>query len=180
MQKLKIKNIRTNSQVSYPHYTENETQNISVTDEDQTSPTASDFLVTPPLNPQLSTLTQPFVINYPRLDKHLESQENILRRNLYRMKYPFMTQRKQLFHDWQAFMLETKSEIFFLDFLDQINNPKIVQTLTKARWKTSTSSVLSSHPPVETIIIDHLNSPITASPFKIAIEDLETENQPRN
>ena len=109
LQKLKIKNIRTNSQVSYPNYTENETQNISVTDEDQTSPTASDFLVTPPLNSQLSTLTQPFVINYFKLDKHLELKENIPRRNLYRMKFPFITQQQQLFSNWQAFMLETKS-----------------------------------------------------------------------
>ena len=92
LKKLKIKNIKTTSQVTYPNYTENELQNNSVTDEDQTSPTASDFLVTPPLNPQLSTLTQPFVINYSRLDKHLESNENILRRNLYRMKFHFMDQ----------------------------------------------------------------------------------------
>ena len=71
-------------------------------------------------------------------------------------------------------MLETKSEIFFLDFIYQLNKKKI-QTLTKARWKPPTSSVLFSHLPVETIVIDHLNNPIIASPFKIVTEDPETK-----
>ncbi|XP_061993067.1 uncharacterized protein LOC133710928 [Rosa rugosa] len=169
LQKLKIKNLQTTSQVSYPSYAETQL----VLDDEQTSPTATDFEVVPPINPQLSTLSRPFTINYSKLDKDLESAKNILRRNLYRKQYPLIEQRKQLFKNWQAFILETQSENFFLDFIDQ-QSQKNIQTLTKAKWKTPTNSIVSSsHPFVETIVIDHLQTPITASPFKIARDDPE-------
>ena len=54
--------------------------------------------------------------------------------------------------------------LFFLDFVDQ---QKEIKTLTKEKWKKSdNSTIFSSHPPLENIIINHLSTPILATPFK--------------
>ena len=73
-------------------------------------------------------------------------------------------------------MIQTKTEIYFLDFIDLINQNKI-QTLTKSKWKTTDSTITSTHPPVETIIINHLQTQIPASPFKIIDEKHDPDHK---
>ena len=73
-------------------------------------------------------------------------------------------------------MLQTRTELFILDFIDMINDNKI-QTLTKTKWKTTTSVVTSTHPPVVTIVFDHLGAPIIASPFKRSKDNSDLDHK---
>lgn len=53
----------------------------------------------------------------------------------------------QNFQDWKAFMLQTKSEMFYLDFVEQIYQEKEVKSLTQEKWKREDNTqVLSSRP----------------------------------
>ena len=65
-------------------------------------------------------------------------------------------------------MLQTISEIFFLDFVENYYQKYSLKTLTKEKWKKEDNTeITTSHPPVETIIITHKNTQISASPFKL-------------
>ena len=69
-------------------------------------------------------------------------------------------------------MTEINTEINFFDYLQ--NYYKKVNTVMKTKWKTSPSTfVSSSHPPIETILIEHKGTIVHASPFKLPSDDSE-------
>ncbi|KAI5348484.1 hypothetical protein L3X38_001371 [Prunus dulcis] len=73
-----------------------------------------------------------------------------------------------IFKQWKDYMRSAKVEIFYLDFIEsRYMSSDELKTLTKEKWKLVDKSVVeSSHPPVETIIIEHQKAPVTAAPFK--------------
>ena len=61
-------------------------------------------------------------------------------------------------------MNEIDTEINFFDYLE--NYFKKLNTITKTKWKTSpNTTVSSSHPPLETILIEHKRVPCTSFSF---------------
>ncbi|KAI5348486.1 hypothetical protein L3X38_001373 [Prunus dulcis] len=73
-----------------------------------------------------------------------------------------------IFKQWKDYMRSAKVEIFYLDFIEsRYMSSDELKTLTKEKWKLVDKSVVeSSHPPVETIIIEHQKAPVRATPFK--------------
>ena len=71
-------------------------------------------------------------------------------------------------------MTEINTEIYFFDYLE--NYYQKVNTVTKTKWKTSlNTSISSSHPPLETILIEHKGNIVHASPFKLPSDDSEVK-----
>jgi hypothetical protein len=96
---LKLKSVQTSSQISQACYTAHSQNESNEEDEEETDvesaegtvrPTASDFQVVPPIDPQLGVITSPrlktltksFKPNHKRLNEDLMSELNLERRNL--------------------------------------------------------------------------------------------------
>ncbi|KAI5327771.1 hypothetical protein L3X38_027167 [Prunus dulcis] len=73
-----------------------------------------------------------------------------------------------IFSKWKDYMQSAKVEIFYLDFVESHYMPSDeLKTLTKKKRKLIDKSVVEwSHPPVETIIIEHQKALVAATPFK--------------
>jgi hypothetical protein len=71
-----------------------------------------------------------------------------------------------------------RSRSLFFDFINQFYPKPIentVQTITKQKWvKEDKTVVNTSHPPMENLIIKHLNTEVKASPFKTLTSDDDT------
>ncbi|KAI5330982.1 hypothetical protein L3X38_021108 [Prunus dulcis] len=158
---FKLESLRKISQVTQPCYGQ-----VPVPDdksESPESPTQSDFVV----ENQLRTLNKKFEINWVSLNRHLKAPENKPRRDLYHQAYPNSKHREMIFKQWKD-MRSAKVEIYYLDFIESryMTNDEL-KTLTKEKWKLADKSVVeSSHPPVETIIIEHQKAPVPTTPFK--------------
>ncbi|KAI5330043.1 hypothetical protein L3X38_029440 [Prunus dulcis] len=65
-------------------------------------------------------------------------------------------------------MRSARVEIFYLDFIEsRYKSNDELKTLTKEKWNLINKTVVeTSHPPVDTIIIDHKKSLVPATPFK--------------
>ncbi|KAI5339378.1 hypothetical protein L3X38_018650 [Prunus dulcis] len=159
---FKLESLRKTAQVTQPCY-----GTVPVQDdksESPESPTQSDFVV----ENQLRTLNKEFKIDWVYLNRHLKAPENKSRRDLYHQAYPNSKHREMIFKQWKDYMWSAKIEIFYLDFIESryMTNDEL-KTLTKEKWKLVDKSVVeSSHPPVETIIIEHQKAPVPATPFK--------------
>ncbi|CAL2276992.1 unnamed protein product [Prunus armeniaca] len=169
---FKLESLRKSSQVNQPCYGKALVQDDkSVSLE---SPTQSDFLVenVAAVDNQLRTLNKKFEINWKRLNSHLKSPENQHRRDKYHQAYPDSESRQRIFNEWKDYMRSAKVEIFYLDFIESRYMFSELKTLTKEKWNLMDRSVVeASHPPVDTIIINHRNTPIPASPFKTYEKD---------
>ncbi|CAL8990427.1 unnamed protein product [Prunus brigantina] len=164
---FKLESLRKSSQVNQPCYGK-----VPIPDDkpdSPESPTQSDFLVEnfAAVDNQLRTLTRKFKINWKTLNCHLKAPENQHRRDSYHQAYPDSENRQKIFDEWKDYMRSAKVEIFYLDFVESRYMTNELKTLTKEKWKmTDMTEVEASHPPVETIVINHKGAPIPASPFK--------------
>ncbi|KAI5317880.1 hypothetical protein L3X38_037587 [Prunus dulcis] len=159
---FKLESLRKTSQVTQPCC-----GTIPVQDdksESPESPTQSDFLV----DNQLRTLNKKFEINWVSLNRHLKAPENQHRRDNYHQAYPNSKHREMIFSKWKDYMRSAKVEIFYPDFVEShYMSSDELKTLTKEKLKLIDKSVVeSSHPLVETIIIEHQKAPVAATPFK--------------
>ncbi|KAI5346219.1 hypothetical protein L3X38_014098 [Prunus dulcis] len=159
---FKLESLRKTSQVTQPCYGAVPTQDDK--SDSPKSPTQSDFLV----ENQLRTLHKKFEINWVRLNHHLKAPENQARRDSYHQAYPNNKHRELIFKQWKEYMRSAKVEVFYLDFVEsRYMATDELKTINKEKWKLVDKSVVeSSHPPVETIIIDHQKAPVPATPFK--------------
>ncbi|KAI5350918.1 hypothetical protein L3X38_003809 [Prunus dulcis] len=159
---FKLESLRKTSQVTQPCYGMIPVQEDK--SESPESPTQSDFVV----ENQLRTLNKEFKIDWIYLNRHLKAPENKSRRDLYHQAYPNCKHREMIFKQWKDYMRSAKVEIFYLDFIEsRYMSSDELKTLTKEKWKLVDKSVVeSSHPPVETIIIEHQKAPVPATPFK--------------
>ena len=67
---------------------------------------------------------------------------------------------------WEKFMLEIQTNIKFYDWYEKYYNQ--CNVISKQRWvKEDKTTVASSHPPLESIIISHKKAEVIACPFKI-------------
>ncbi|CAL2257670.1 unnamed protein product [Prunus armeniaca] len=173
---FKLESLRKSSPVNQPCYGKAPVQDDkSVSPE---SPTQSDFLVEnfAAVDNQLRTLNRKFEINWKCLNSHLKSPENQHRRDNYHQACPDNESRQRIFNEWKDYMRSAKVEIFYLDFVESRYMSSKLKTLTKEKWKLIDRSVVeASHPPVDTIIINHRNTPILASPFKTYENDDESK-----
>ncbi|CAL2257671.1 unnamed protein product [Prunus armeniaca] len=173
---FKLESMRKSSQVNQPCYGKAPVQDDkSVSPE---SPTQSDFLVEnfAAVDNQLRTLNRKFEINWKRLDSHLKSPKNQHRRDNYHQACPDNESRQRIFNEWKDYMRSAKVEIFYLDFVESRYMSSKLKTLTKEKWKLIDRSVVeASHPPVDTIIINHRNTPIPSSLFKTYENDDESK-----
>ncbi|KAI5335123.1 hypothetical protein L3X38_025256 [Prunus dulcis] len=165
---FKLESLRKTSQVTQPFYGQVPVQEDK--SDSPESPTQSDFFVENPaaVDNQLRTLNKKFEIDWIRLNRHLKAPENQSRRDSYHQAYPDRKSREQIFSKWKDYMRSARVEIFYLDFVESryMSNDEL-KTLTKEKWSLLDKSVVeASHPPVETIIIDHKKAPIPATPFK--------------
>ncbi|KAI5339094.1 hypothetical protein L3X38_018366 [Prunus dulcis] len=159
---FKLESLRKSSQVTQPCYGQ-----VPVPEDKSDSPeslTQSDFLV----ENQLRTLNKTFEINWVRLNRHLKAPENQVRRDSYHQAYPNSKHRELIFKQWKDYMRSAKVEIFYLDFVEsRYMSTDELKTINKEKWKVADKSVVeSSHPPVETIVIEHQKAPVPATPFK--------------
>ncbi|CAL9004309.1 unnamed protein product [Prunus brigantina] len=164
---FKLESLRKSSQVNQPCYGKVPIQ--ADKSDSPESPTQSDFLIDnfAAVNNQLRTLNKKFVINWKALNSHLKAPENQYRRTNYHQAYPDNESRKKIFDEWKDYMRSAKVEIFYLDFIENRYMTSQLKTLNKEKWKmVDKTEVEASHPPVETIIISHKDTPIPASPFK--------------
>jgi hypothetical protein len=176
---LKLKQVKTKFQVSYPYYYANSHFLKEKSHKGNNSPTQSDFEdnfeVEPPINPQLSTIRKPFKINYKRLNQDIEFEANLERKKVYQERFN-LEQKKEIFSKWRELMSKTESEILYFDFVDEYYylEESQVNTITKEKWvKEDNTIVSSSHPPLESIVISHLQITVKASPFKVSIENID-------
>ncbi|CAL8993918.1 unnamed protein product, partial [Prunus brigantina] len=165
---FKLESLRKSSQVNQPCYGKVPIQDDKPSSPE--SPTQSDFLVEnfATVDNQLRTLNKKFNINWKFLNNHLKAPENKPRRDSYHLAYPDSENRKKIFDEWKDYMRSAKVEIFYLDFVESRYVSSELKTLTKEKWKMiDLTEVEASHPPVDTIVINHKGTPIPASPFKV-------------
>ncbi|CAL8114375.1 unnamed protein product [Prunus armeniaca] len=163
---FKLESLRKSSQVNQPCYGKAPVQDDK--SESHESPTQSDFIVVGfAVDNKIRTLNRKFVINWKALDCHLRAPEDQNRRNSFHQAYPDKESRQQIFNEWKDYIRSAKVEIYYLDFVESQYMTSELKTLTKEKWKTiDKTQVESSHPPVDTIIINYKDMPIPASPFK--------------
>ncbi|CAL9006292.1 unnamed protein product [Prunus brigantina] len=177
---LKIESLKKKDQVSHPCYGP-QASNPSIpepkTESPPTSPTQTDFLASEvaaayayDIDNQLKVLRklEPFRINWKTLEQHLSDPINKPRRDIYHKIIPDNTKRQEIFNDWKKYMRSARKEIHYLDFVESRYISNELKTLTKEKWiKLDKSEVVSSHPPVEAILITPGTKTIVAAPFKI-------------
>ena len=76
-------------------------------------------------------------------------------------------------------MIKSQKHILFFDFLQKYFpfNDNILNVVKKKFVKEDKSIVNSSHPPLETILIDCKGISVKASPFKKPLDDCPAENR---
>lgn len=145
--------------VSQAYYSQ--TTNQSEDNEQQLSPTQSDF-ETKTTNHQLRVINKE--INWKILIGDFNSKENKSKRHQFRENHS-PEEREKVVKKWKKFVIKEKLNITFYKWYS--NYYVKCNVLTKTQWiKEDKTKVSSSHPPVETIIIPVKNEFITASPFK--------------
>ncbi|KAI8572072.1 hypothetical protein RHMOL_Rhmol01G0170300 [Rhododendron molle] len=80
------------------------------------------------------------------------------------------------------FIKKNNVELHFFDYLEKIYEPKIaktkisrpvqdIQVITKTKWIKSDNTIVNTrHPPLDSILINHKGTSISASPFKLPTE----------
>ena len=76
-------------------------------------------------------------------------------------------------------MIDSQKHIWFFDFLQKYFplDDNTLNVVKKKFVKEDKSIVNSSHPPLETILIDCKGISVKASPFKIPLDDCPAENR---
>ncbi|CAL9012510.1 unnamed protein product [Prunus brigantina] len=177
---LKLESLRKTAQVSHPCYgpqASTPSKPEPKLESPPTSPTQTDFLASEiaaahayDLDNQLKVLRkpEPFKINWKILDKHLYDPDNKTRRETYHKIVPDQHNRQRIFNDWKNYMRSARIEINYLDFVESRHISNELKTLTKEKWiKLDQSETISTHPPLDAIIIKHGTKSVIATPFKI-------------
>jgi hypothetical protein len=179
LRKLKLKGVQTTSQVSHPCYTADTQLEDEESQEGNTSPTESDFIVETVVDPQLCTLRKPkkpFKIDFDFLEIDFDSESNLERRKAYKERFN-LEQKKEILSSFKKHLCEIKMNISYFDYVDEfypVENK--VQTISKEKWvKEDNTVVSSSHPPQEAIVFQHRTTTVKASPFKVASENTDVK-----
>ncbi|KAG6670599.1 hypothetical protein I3843_Q052600 [Carya illinoinensis] len=164
---LKMKGLSTSSQITFAFYSAKDVETskgksikeeANKDDEDAStlSPTASDMAASIAPLPNLISLF-----------KDYNSKENRDKRKTYHATFSDL-EKSRVKRKWKEEMNTKQKHILFFDFLENYyvskNSLNVLQTdFVKEEGRTT---VKSSHPPSEAIIISHLGVDLTASPFK--------------
>ncbi|KAG7969086.1 hypothetical protein I3843_07G012600 [Carya illinoinensis] len=177
---LKMKGLSTSSQITSAFYSAKDVETskgksikeeANKDDEDAStlSPTASDMAASiAPLPSQLNVINRNyFEIDLISLFKDYNSKENRDKRKTYHATFSDL-EKSRVKRKWKEEMNTKQKHILFFDFLENYyvskNSLNVLQTdFVKEEGRTT---VKSSHPPSEAIIISHLGVDLTASPFK--------------
>ncbi|KAG7951776.1 hypothetical protein I3843_12G026300 [Carya illinoinensis] len=145
------------------------------------SPTASDMAASiAPLPSQLNVINRNyFEIDLISLFKDYNSKENHDKRKTYHTTFSNL-EKSRVKRKWKEKMNTEQKHIIFFDFLENYyvskNSFNVLKTdFVKEEGRTT---VKSSHPPSEAIVISHLGVDLTASPFKAP--NTESNNQEIN
>jgi hypothetical protein len=114
---------------------------------------------------QLNVIKKPFEINWEMLNSEFDSEKNKGRREKHRKTYN-KKEKKIIFDKWKTVMQDLRINIHFFDFVDNYYSElKELNVLTK--WtKENKTTIESSHPPKENILINVGKDLVKASPFK--------------
>ena len=160
---IKLKGIINDGQTSQPYY--NQSNNQSEEENEQLSPTASDF-ETKPTDHQLRVINKEVKINWKLLTQDFNSKENKLKRHQFRNSHSH-EERDKIVNKWKIFVTKEKINITFYCWYEKYYGK--CNVITKTQWiKEDKSKISSSHPPIETILIPVKNTVIMASPFKVS------------
>lgn len=161
----KLKGIINEGQTSHPFYNQSNNQSEDENENEQTSPTQSDF-EPKTINHQLRVINKENKINWKFLTEDFNSKENKLKRHQFRENHDNQ-EREKIVNKWKKFLSKEKINITFYKWYEKYYGK--CNVITKTQWiKEDKSKVSSSHPPIETIIIPVKDSLVIASPFKIA------------
>jgi hypothetical protein len=151
------------SQVNSAYYTvDNEANKCVESDNESIGPTQSDMLGEE-IDNQLNVIKKPFEINWDMLNSEFDSEKNKGKREKHRKTHN-KEEKKLIFDKWKSVMQDLRMNIHFFDFVD--NYYSELNVLTK--WtKENKTTVESSHPPKENILINVGKDLVKASPFKL-------------
>ncbi|KAI8558937.1 hypothetical protein RHMOL_Rhmol04G0135000 [Rhododendron molle] len=108
------------------------------------------------------------------LYEEFHSKKNKQKRREYRTKYS-SEQHDKLVDSWEEYVNTKNIGVYFFVWLEHIHEPNLatpsqskLDVITKTKWiKTDNTTINSSHPHIDSILINHKGSSITASPFKL-------------
>ena len=119
------------------------------------------------IDSQLNIIKKPFEINWDMLNSEFDSKKNKGRREKHRKTHN-KKEKKIIFDKWKSVMQDLRMNIHFFDFVDYYYSElKELNVLTTSKWtKHDKTSIESTHPPKDSILINVGNDLIKASPFK--------------
>jgi hypothetical protein len=125
---------------------------------------------------QLNVIKKPFEINWDMLNSEFDFEKNKGRREKHRKTYN-KEEKKIIFDKWKSVMQDLRMNIHFFYFVDYYYSElKELNVLTK--WtKENKTTVESSHPPKENILINVGKDLVKASPFKLPPKTLEKDEE---
>jgi hypothetical protein len=151
------------SQVNSAYYTVDNEANMCVeSDNESIGPTQFDMLGEE-IHNQLNVIKKPFEINWDMLNSEFDYEKNKGKREKHRKTHN-KEEKKLIFDKWKSVMQDLRMNIHFFDFVD--NYYSKLNVLTK--WtKENKTTVESSHPPKENILINVGKDLVKVSPFKL-------------
>ena len=155
-----------NTQVNSAYYSvDNQPNKNTESDNESLNPTPSDM--DGEIDNQLNVIKKPFEINWNMLNSEFDFEKNKGRREKHHKTYN-KKEKKIIFDKWKSVMQDLRMNIYFFDFVDNYYSElKELNVLTTSKWtKPDKSTVESSHPPKENILIKIKNDLVKASPFK--------------
>ena len=104
---------------------------------------------------QLNVIKKPFEINWEMLNSEFDFEKNKDRPEKH-CKTHNKKEKKIIFDKWKSVMQDLRVNIHFFDFVDNYYSElKELNVLTTSKWtKTDKTSIESSHPPKENILIN--------------------------
>ena len=115
---------------------------------------------------QLNVIKKPFEINWNMLNSEFDSKKNKDKRDKHSKSHT-KEEKKRIFDKWKTVMHDLRMNIHFFDFVDNYY-PKLKNLNVLTTWtKPDKTSIESSHPPKENILIKVGNDLVKASSFKL-------------
>ena len=117
---------------------------------------------------QLNVIKKSFEINWNMLNTEFDSEKSKDKRDKHSKSHT-KEEKKRIFDKWKTVMQDLRMNIHFFDFVENYY-PKLknLNVLTTSKWtKPDKTSIESTHPPKENILIKIGNDLVKASPFKL-------------
>ena len=129
---------------------------------------------------QLNVIKKPFEINWEMLNSEFDFEKNKGRPEKH-CKTHNKKEKKIIFDKWKSVMQDLRVNIHFFDFVDNYYSElKELNVLTTSKWtKTDKTSIESSHPPKENILINVGKDLVKASSFKFPPTKLPEKDEER-